>query len=143
MKIIEIDLSCEFVSHLTEEELTRAHQILSNSIKNPKKVLDDSKIDFDALKSYYNSVFTKSMRVVTEKTKTNINKRIKEGYLKSDIRKVIDNASNDKFHEPNEFKHVTLEFLSRADIFSRYVSEKEHQVPRNKKLLNQLGHINH
>jgi len=139
MKIIEIDLSCEFVTHLTDEELTRVVKICSNSIKNKANVLEEAKLDFDSLKAYYNQVFTKTMRVVTDKTKTNFNKRIKEGYSKNDIKKVIDNASNDKFHEPNEFKHVTLEFLSRSDIFSRYVSEKEHQMPRNKKLSQKQG----
>jgi uncharacterized phage protein (TIGR02220 family) len=140
MKLITIDLDVDFVLGLSSKELLRLKEIIDASL--PKKV-DNNKLDFNALKEYYNLVFTKSMRVVSDKTKTNFNKRIKEGYTKLDIQKVIDNASNDKFHEPNEFKHVTLEFLSRSDVFNRYVSEKNHQVPRNKKLQQQQGHTNH
>jgi uncharacterized phage protein (TIGR02220 family) len=140
MKLITIDLDVDFVLGLSPKELLRLKEIIDASL--PKKV-DNNKLDFISLKEYYNLVFTKSMRVVSDKTKTNFNKRIKEGYTKLDIQKVIDNASNDKFHEPNEFKHVTLEFLSRSDVFNRYVSEKNHQVPRNKKLQQQQGHTNH
>lgn len=141
MRIIEIDLDSDS-SELTLEELTRLGEIVKNTLAKFDKSANDKKLDFELLKNYYNVVFTKAMRVVTDKTKTNLNKRIKEGYTKTDIQKVIDNASNDKFHEPNDFKHVTLEFLSRSDIFSRYVSEKEHQLPRNKKR-HQQGHTNY
>lgn len=144
MRIIEVDLDIDFIFGMDSKDLVRLSEIVKNSITENKKKVSSEKLDFDLLKDYYNSVFTKSMRVVTDKTKTNLNKRIKEGYNKSDIQKVIDNASNDKFHEPNDFMHVTLEFLSRSDIFSRYVSEKEHQVPRNKKIAQkQIGHINY
>jgi hypothetical protein len=60
-------------------------------------------------------------------------------YTKADIKKVIDNASNDKFHEPNDFKYVTLEFLTRQDKFEKYVQMK-HETPRNKKV---KGHTNY
>lgn len=144
MRIVEIDLDIDFIFGIESKDLIRLSEIVRNSISENDKKVSADKLDFDALKQYYNLVFTKSMRVVTETTKKNLNKRIKEGYLKSDIQKVIDNASNDKFHEPNDFKHVTLEFLSRSDIFSRYVSEKEHQLPRNKKLAQkQQGHTNY
>lgn len=145
MTIIEIDLAQDFIL-LPRDQLLRISEIVNASLCENKKSVGNGKLDFNALKDYYNLVFAKSMRVVTDKTKANLNKRIKEGYLKSDIQKVIDNASNDKYHEPNDFKHVTLEFLSRADIFARYVSEREHQVPRHKKLLKQRleqGHTNH
>lgn len=144
MAVVEIDLSCDVITHLNKEEMNKVLKIVTNSLKNKKEALDN-KIDFEQLKNYYNQVFSKSMRVVTEKTRVNINKRIKEGYNKQDIKKVIDNASNDKFHEPNDFKHVTLEFLSRSDIFARYVSEKDHQQPRNLKLKQAQGqgHVNY
>ena len=144
MRVIEIDLDLDFIFGLNSKDLLRLSEIIKNSISENDKKVSSEKLDFDALKGYYNLVFTKEMRVVTDKTKTNLNKRIKEGYTKAHIQKVIDNASNDKFHEPNDFKHVTLEFLSRSDIFSRYVSEKEHQLPRNKKLAQkQQGHTNY
>ncbi len=142
MRLIEIDLDVDFIFGLNSKDLVRLMEIVKNSISENDKKVSSEKLDFDALKSYYNLVFTKSMRVVTDKTKTNLNKRIKEGYIKADIQKVIDNASNDKFHEPTDYKHVTLEFLSRSDIFSRYVSEKDHQLPRHKKIQKQ-GHTNY
>lgn len=145
MRLIEIDLDADFIFGLDNNSLIRLQEIVANSISTKKKKVVAEELDFDALKNYYNLVFTKDMRVVTDKTKANFRKRIKEGYTKLDIQKVIDNASNDKFHEPNEFKHVTLEFLSRSDVFNRYVSEKIHQKPRNKKLAEQQGqgHTNH
>ena len=146
MKNITINLNQEIINDLSLLELKTLSTIVKNSLAEIETKKSDENLDFDLLKEYYNSVFTKSLRIVSEKTKINLRKRIKEGHSKADIRKVIDNASNDKFHEPNNFKHVTLEFLSRADIFSRYVSEIEHQIPRNKKLLKQRleqGHTNH
>lgn len=142
MNIISVDLDSEFLL-LPSDQLIRLSELVNISMGSLAKPLSDKKLDFDLLKDYYNVVFAKRMRVVTDLTKKNLNKRIREGYTKEDIRKVIDNASNDKFHEPNDFIHVSLEFLSTAKIFSRYVSEKEHQIPRNKKLLQQQGHTNH
>ena len=144
MRTVQIDLNQYFIDGLSDAEIKKLSAMVNNTLAEKERKTVDNKLDFESLKNYYNQVFTKAMRIVTDKTKTNLNKRIKEGYTKNDIRKVIDNASNDKFHEPNDFKHVTLEFLSRADIFSRYVSEKEHQIPRNKKLAQkQEGHTNH
>jgi len=143
MRTIEIDLSKDTILDLSPQELKRLKEIVDASL--PKKS-DDSKLDFDALRNYYNEVFSKSMRVVCEKTKRQFNKRIKEGYTKADIKKAIDNASNDKFHEANDFKHVTLEFISRSDKFTKYVSELEHQEARNvrlKRLKQGSVHTNH
>lgn len=143
MRTIEIDLSKDTILDLSPQELKRLKEIVEASL--PKKV-DDNKLDFDLLRTYYNEVFSKSMRVVCEKTKRQFNKRIKEGYTKADIKKAIDNASNDKFHEANDFKHVTLEFISRSDKFTKYVSELEHQEARNvrlKRLKQGSVHTNH
>ena len=143
MRTIEIDLSKDKILDLSPSELSRLKEIVESSL--PKKV-DDNKLDFEQLKNYYNAVFSKSMRVVCEKTKRQFNKRIKEGYTKADIKKAIDNASNDKFHEANDFKHVTLEFISRSDKFTKYVSELVHQEARNIRLQRQKQgstHTNH
>lgn len=141
MKIITIDLDSDFIMGLSSQELRRLKEIVDASL--PKKV---DELDFKMLMNYYNEVFSKSMRVVTDATKKNFNKRIKEGYTKSDIKKAIDNASNDKFHEPNDFKHLTLEFISRSDKFTKYVSELVHQEARNirlKRTQNGNVHTNH
>lgn len=134
MKIITIDLDSDLIMGLSGVELKRLKEIVDASL--PKKI-DESKLDFEMLMNYYNEVFSKSMRVVTDATKKNFNKRIKEGYTKTDIKKAIDNASNDKFHEPNDFKHLTLEFISRSDKFTKYASELVHQEARNVRLKRQ------
>jgi len=109
------------------------------NIYNTNNIIKENEIDFLSLKDYYNLVFTKEMRVVSEKTKKQFKLRIKEGYTKADIKKAIDNASNDEFHKPNDFKHVTLEFISRLDKFEKYVSEK-HKTPKH--LIAKDGHKN-
>ena len=133
MRIVEIDLDIDFIFGISSEDLLRLSEIVNNSIGKKPKVISEEELDFNAMRIYYNDVFSKRAIIFPDKAQINFRKRIKEGYSKSDIKKVIDNASNDKFHEANNFKNVTLEFLSRAEIFSRYVSELVHQVPRNKK----------
>lgn len=143
MKTIEIDLSKDTIPGLTVSELHKLSRMVNMTL-SPK--LHENKLDFEQLKNYYNEVFSKSMRVVCDKTKRQFNKRIKEGYTKADIKKAIDNASNDKFHEANDFKHVTLEFISRSDKFTKYVSEIQHQEARNvrlKRLKQGSVHTNH
>lgn len=103
--------------------------VLYNKKDNNNK--DENLIDFTKLLLYYNSVLNKSCRVFPENVKKAFNLRVKEGYLKEDIKKVIDNASNDELHKENNFKYVTLEFLSRPKIFERYAS-MEHKKPFKK-----------
>lgn len=104
----------------------------TNNIYNTNNNTNDNKeensIDFSKLLLYYNSVLNKSCRVFPENVKKAFNLRVKEGYLKEDIKKVIDNASNDELHKENNYKYVTLEFLSRPKIFERYAS-MEHKKP--------------
>lgn len=138
MKKVIIDLDQDKITDLSKSDLLRLKQIADASFS--KK---EDELDFDKLKYYYNLVFSKSMRVVCEKTKKQLRQRIKEGYTKNDIKKVIDNASNDSFHESNDFKHVTLEFISRSDKFTKYVSELEHKKPRHIKLQNLQGGVAH
>jgi uncharacterized phage protein (TIGR02220 family) len=93
-----------------------------------KNLRFNDKIDFDKLIVYFNRVLKKSSRVISKKAKDNFNQRIKEGYKKEDIVKVIDNSSNDNYHKESNFKYITLEFLSRPNIFERY-SSMPHQKP--------------
>ena len=100
-----------------------------NDIISIGKKESSNKIDFERMILYYNKVLLKNCRVISKKSKENFNQRIKEGYKKEDIVKVIDNASNDNFHKENNFKHLTLEFLSRSNIFERY-SSMVHEKPK-------------
>jgi len=94
-------------------------------------------IDFEKMIAYFNKAFKKATRIISEKAKANFKARMKEGYTKEDIVKVIDNCSNDNHHRDSNFKYVTLEFLSRPTIFERYAS-MEHQKQQKKG-----GHTNH
>tara|TARA_R110000868_G_scaffold178571_4_gene418321 strand:- start:143 stop:577 length:435 start_codon:yes stop_codon:yes gene_type:complete len=144
MRIIQIDLDIDFVFGLDSKDLLRLQEIVSNSISSKTDKVIREALDFENLMKYYNQVFEKKVRFFNDKAKTNFEKRIKEGYTKQDIKKVIDNASNDEFHVANKYKHITLEFLSREIIFNRYVSEPTHLIPRNKKpVAAENGHINH
>ena len=100
-----------------------------------------NEIDFKKLIIYYNKVLDKSCRVISKKAKDNFNQRLKEGYLKEDIVKVIDNVSHDNFHKETNYKPVTLEFLSRPNIFERY-SSMEHKKPLSQ-IKDVQGHINY
>jgi uncharacterized phage protein (TIGR02220 family) len=113
---------------------------IAEIIKFEKKQIT-SNIDFDKLIAYYNKVLNKNCRVITKKAKDNFNERLKEGYLKEDIVKVIDNVSHDNFHKETNYKPVTLEFLSRPNIFERY-SSMEHKKAITE--INKItGHINY
>jgi hypothetical protein len=108
----------------------------SNKEENNK-----NEIDFDGLMKYYNYAFGKQMKVVNDKCKRQFKRLLKLTYTKADIKKVIDNASNDKFHEENDFKHLTLEFISRQEKFEKYFA-MPHQKPRCEQI-KKNGHINH
>ncbi|AIX11908.1 hypothetical protein [Flavobacterium phage FCOV-F14] len=103
----------------------------NNIIYNKDISNNNESIDFQKLIAYYNKILNKSCRVIPDKAKKQFNQRIKEGYKKEDIQKVIDNASNDSFHKDNNYKHLTLEFLSRPDKFERYAS-MQHKKPIDK-----------
>jgi len=81
------------------------------------------KIDYNKLVLYFNKVFNKKSKVVHPDIKSAFSKRLKEGYSKEDILKVIDNCSNDKHHVDLDYKYVSLKFLSKPDIFERYASQ--------------------
>jgi uncharacterized phage protein (TIGR02220 family) len=138
MKLITIDLDKESITDLSKEELNLLKKLVDNSLS--KKVADESKLDYKKLMDYFNIVFKKQTRVVTDKAKSNLAQRLKEGYEKSAIRIVIDNASNDNHHIESNYKYITLEFLSRPNIFERYASQI-HQKPYSVK--KEIGHTNH
>lgn len=118
-------------------ELTNASG--ENNQPIPNNNPNDKTIDFNKLIAYFNNVFSKGSRVVTPEVKTTLNKRLKEGYTKEDIMKVIDNCSHDPLHKENDYKYITLEFLSRPKIFLRYAS----MVHKKPELKQPNGHINH
>jgi hypothetical protein len=132
----QMDLS-NFANPLDENR-----QPIQDIKTDSKKDINNNEIDFNSLAKYYNYAFDKQMKIVNDKCKRQFNKLIKLGYTKVDIKKVIDNASNDKFHEENDFKHLTLEFISREEKFEKYFA-MPHEKPRCEKLKKPQGHTNH
>lgn len=129
------------VADLRKQEILvddcRIESLLSKiNAKEVKKV--SAEIDWDKLRAYFNKVFKKSARIISEDAKKKFRQRLKDGYTKDDIQKVIDNCSNDNHHKDNDYKYVTFEFLSRPAIFERYAA-MEHKKPQS---LSQ-GHNNH
>lgn len=122
--------------NIDNSNLLKQQHINNTIFSNNKDINNKEAIDFQKLILYYNKVFKKSCRVISNKAKKQFTLRLKEGYLKEDIQKVIDNASNDIFHVDKNYKYVTLDFLSRQEIFERYAAMK-HQAPKG------LGHTNH
>lgn len=124
-------------SNLQKEQSINNKELTNNKDSNKK-----DNLDFDGLLKYYNFAFSKQFKIVNDKAKRQLSKLIKLGYNKADIKKVIDVASNDKFHEENNFKHLTLEFLSREEKFEKYYG-MPHEISRGEKLKNPQGYKNH
>jgi len=93
-----------------------------NSIM-PKPSVSD-KIDFSKLLEFFNKTTGKKSRVVNKKTKEQFKARLKEGYTKQDIKEAIMNCYTDSFHKETNHKHLTLEFIGRADKLDKY-SQRE------------------
>lgn len=110
--------------------------LLKINAKEVKK--STTEIDWDRLRGYFNKVFKKQARIISEDAKKKFRQRMKDGYTKDDIQKVIDNCSNDNHHKDNDYKYVTFDFLARPVIFERYAA-MEHKKPQS---LNN-GHNNH
>lgn len=91
-----------------------------NAIREEKSKEKNINIDFDLLLEFFNNTYGRSLRIVSDKTKKQIKERLKEGYSKEDLKQALLNAKNDPYHIENNFKYITLEFISRSDKFERY-----------------------
>lgn len=82
------------------------------------------KVDWSALINQFNSITGKKTKVISPIVKTKILARLKEGYSKQDFLNAIENCYNDKWHKETNHKHLTLEFISRADKLERFSTQK-------------------
>lgn len=95
--------------------------------KNPplkEKEKEKEKVNYYGLVKFFNDVTGKSIRVVNQKTRKQINDRLKEGYNKEDIAKAIQNCFDDSYHKETNHKYLTLEFITRADKLEKFSSMK-------------------
>lgn len=88
-----------------------------NTLNNENNI---EPINWPELLSFFNKVFNKKCRVVTESAKRQFNARLKQKYTKQDIVNAIINISKTQYHIDTNFQHVTLEFISRPDKFEKY-----------------------
>ena len=59
---------------------------------------------------------------MTAKTERQMNGLMKSGYSVEDFRRVVRIALNDEYHIENGLKYITPEFVTRPDIFERYLN---------------------
>ena len=99
-----------------ESDAIREDKIIEDKIK--ENIINP--INWADLLSYFNKATKKKSRSVPEKVKKAFLARLKEGYTKKDILNAIRNCYNDEFHVKSNHKHLTLEFISRADKMDKF-----------------------
>ena len=99
-----------------------------NAIREEKSKEKNINIDFKLLLNFFNETYGRKLNVISDKTKKQIKERLKEGYSKEDLKQALLNAKNDPYHIENNFKYITLEFISRSDKFERYSQIHETNV---------------
>lgn len=95
-----------------------------NDINNVNSV-SKSKIDFNLLIQYFNKCTGKKTRIVNKKAKKQILERVKDGYTKNEIAKAILNASKSKHHIDSNYRHLTLELISRPEKFDMFLTMED------------------
>jgi len=117
---------------LLREEKIREEEKESKKEKVLKQKVSTDKIDYDKLLALYNQTLGKQSRVVNAKTRKQINARLKEGYTKKDIVLALNNAAGDNFHMDNNYKYLTLEFISRADKLDKFLNATQYKLKTTK-----------
>jgi len=91
-------------------------------------------VDWKRLLNTFNEITGKNCRVVNTKTKNQLKARLKEGYTKEDIVHAIKTCFKEDYHVETNHKHLTLEFITRADKLDKYVNITEKKVTPTLKL---------
>lgn len=89
-----------------------------------------SKLNFERLVDYFNLCTGKKTRIVNDKAKRQLKARLKDGYKKEDIAKAILNASKSKHHKESNYKHLTLELISRPEKFDMFLHMEDVNVKK-------------
>ena len=113
---------------LLREDKRREEKEKSNKKESLKQKVSTDKIDYDKLLALYNQTLGKQSRVVNAKTRKQINARLKEGYTKRDLVTALNNAAKDSFHMDNNYKYLTLEFISRADKLDKFLNANQYKL---------------
>ena len=82
---------------------------------------DESQIDYNGFLLLFNSATGKNFRIINSKTRKQLEKALKEGYTKEDIRRAISNCAKDPFHIEHP-QYLTPEFISRIEKLEKYAN---------------------
>lgn len=77
-------------------------------------------IDFDKLLKFINNETGRRFKIINSSVKSKYKARLKDGYNNQDIANAIKNAVLDNYHKDTNFKYLTPEFFSRANIIDKY-----------------------
>lgn len=126
-KALDKALDKAIVKHVTKQD--ESIDSIDKPITNKPINDNDRSVNWDALLLQFNSITGKKMRVVCDKSKRQINARLKEGYSKLDIVNAITNCFNDDFHKDNPH-FLTLEFISRSEKMQKYSQDIKKAKPK-------------
>ncbi len=117
------------IDKATDKPLDKAHNkatdkpldtINKQRTKNNNIDSNESKIDYDALLLFFNNTFGKKTRTYPKDVKSKFELRIKEGFTKEDFKNTILNLKEDDFAKENNYKYVTLEYISRVKTLEMF-----------------------
>ena len=97
--------------------------IHDNDNDNDSKEKEKEKETAVSIVTYLNQKTGKAFRASSEKTRTLIRARIREGYSEADFRKVIDNKCNDWLSDPERAQYLRPETLFGTK-FESYLNQK-------------------
>ena len=117
------------VKNVATVSTVTVNDINNNNTQNTKVL-----VDWKKLLSTFNEITGKNCRVVNTKTKNQLKARLKEGYTKEDIVHAIKTCFKEDYHVETNHKHLTLEFITRADKLDKYVNITEKKVTPTLKL---------
>jgi uncharacterized phage protein (TIGR02220 family) len=125
----QVNTSSTESQHVLNSCSTESQLIRKDKIKEYKEKDDNLSVNWEGLLSQFNNITGKNFKVICDKTKRQVNARLKEGYSKLDLVNAITNCFNDDYHKENP-KYLTLEFISRADKMQKYAQEVKKPKPK-------------
>ena len=104
---------------------TDSKQYINSGLEKPQSdsliYRDENQIDYNGFLLLFNTATGKNFRVINSKTRKQLEKALKEGYTKEDIRRAISNCAKDPFHIEHP-QYLTPEFISRIEKLEKYAN---------------------
>lgn len=96
------------------------YKSVSNTSKVKESKVKESNIYIDFLEKFNNSL-KRNFKILDNKTKSQLNARIKEGFTIEEILLAAQNCSKDQYHIENP-QYLTPEFITRSDKLQKYLN---------------------